>query len=95
MPNQTRLLCWGKSFIVKLQFRKRSVLELVSKIPPLAGQSGGYDTPQRTHELFSRIALGFIPVIIIIHYGLVSTRAVAAGFDCKKAGTFGSYKIYG
>ena len=41
MPHQTRLPRWGKSFIVKLQFQKRSVLELVSKIRPLAGQSRG------------------------------------------------------
>ena len=84
----TRRLSWEKLFIVKLQFQKRSALELVSRIPPLAGQSGGYDTPQRTRELFSRIALGFIPVIIIALFGLLSTQAVAASFDCKKATTW-------
>jgi uncharacterized protein YecT (DUF1311 family) len=88
MPIQNRRLWWGKLFIVKLQFQKRSALELVSRIPPLAGQSGGYDTPQRTRELFSRISLGFMPVIIIVLFGLLSTQALAASFDCKKAATW-------
>jgi uncharacterized protein YecT (DUF1311 family) len=85
MPNQNRRLFWEKLFIVKLQFKKRRALELVSRTIP---QRGGYDTPQRTRELFSRIALGFIPVIIIALFWLLSTQAIAASFDCKKAATW-------
>ena len=85
MPNQNRRLFWEKLFIVKLQFQKRSALELVSRTIP---QSGGYDTPQRTRELFSRIVLGFIPVIIIALFGLLSTQAIAASFDCHKAASW-------
>jgi hypothetical protein len=77
MPNQSRRLCWGNLFIVKLQFQKRSAVELVSRTIP---QGGGYDTPQRTRELFSRITLGFIPAIIIALFGLLSTQANAASF---------------
>ena len=51
----------SKYFIVRLKFQKRSALKFVSRtIPP----SGGYNTPQLAAELFPKLALGFIPVIV-------------------------------
>ena len=49
-------------FIVRLKFQKRSELKFVSRTIP---QSGGYNTPQLAAELFPKLALGFIPVILL------------------------------
>ena len=48
-------------FIVRLKFQKLSALKFVSRTIP---HSGGYKTLQFAAELFPKLALGFIPVII-------------------------------
>jgi hypothetical protein len=49
--------------IVRLKFQKRSELKFISRTIP---QSGGYNTPQLAAVLFPKLALGFIPVIIML-----------------------------
>ena len=48
-------------FIVRLKFQKQSVLKFVSRTIP---HSGGYNTRSELAELFPKLALGFIPVIL-------------------------------
>jgi hypothetical protein len=55
------------NFIVRLKFQYTLFLKFVSRIPILSGHSGGYNTPQLAAELFSKLALVFIPVIEFIH----------------------------
>ena len=45
---------------MRLKFQKRSALKFVSRTIP---HSGGYNTPQLAAELFSKLALGFMPVV--------------------------------
>ena len=61
-----RIKCFISFFVVRLKFQKRSELKFVSRTIP---HSGGYNTPKQAAELFSKLALGFIPVILITFLG--------------------------
>jgi len=50
-------------FIVRLKFQKRSELKFVSRTIP---HSGGYNSSQLAAELFPKLALRFIPVVLFI-----------------------------
>jgi iron complex transport system substrate-binding protein len=53
------------TLIVRLKFQKQSVLKFVSRTIP---HSGGYNTPQLAAKLFPKLALVFIPVILLLGF---------------------------
>jgi membrane-bound lytic murein transglycosylase B len=69
------------AIIVRLKFQKQSVLKFVSRTIP---HSGGYKTPQLAAELFPKLALGFIPVILSCLLCLITFDGATAAEDSSR-----------